>query len=189
VASALEETSLSLCAVARQAIERWLAGAAEPPPADQAAPRHAVFVTLRTADLALRGCMGSLTPVAPDVVAETARSAVLAASSDPRFPPVGLEELADIRIEVSVLLPEQRNVSLEDLDPALYGVVVRDGAGRRGLLLPGIPGIEDAATQLRVARSKAGIPPDRAVTLGRFEVRKFAEPVGAAGIEPATSSV
>jgi AmmeMemoRadiSam system protein A len=186
--ASVEDTSAGLCAVARRAIERWLAGEVDLPPLAAASARHAVFVTLRTSEGELRGCMGSLTPVAPDVVGETARSAVLAASSDPRFAPVTPGELAGLHIEVSVLAPEEPDVSLEDLDPATYGIVVRDGAGRRGLLLPGIPGIEDAVTQLRVARSKAGIPEGRAVTLGRFEVRKFAEPAGSAGIEPATSS-
>ena len=61
---------------------------------------------------------------------------------------------------------------LEELDPRRYGVIVQRG-WRRGLLLPDIPGIEDAATQVRYARMKAGIGPDEPVELERFCVEKY----------------
>ena len=64
---------------------------------------------------------------------------------------------------------------VEDLDPERYGVVVRDEHGRRGLLLPGIPGIMDALTQVAVARRKAGILPGAHVVLSRFVVTKWEE--------------
>jgi AMMECR1 domain-containing protein len=108
-----------------------------------------------------------------DVVSETARSAVLAATRDPRFPPVSSPELAALSIEVSVLGPEEPIAGPAELDPHRYGVIVRDGNGRQGLLLPDIPGIEEATTQVDLACRKAGIEPDAVLRLSRFEVQKW----------------
>jgi len=169
----LDELGPELPAVARRAIHAELSGQTLPTYNRPGAPAAGVFVTLRNADGSLRGCIGSIAPVEHDVVAETARSAVLAAVRDPRFPPVQLEELETLRIEVSVLAPEEPAGGLEDLDPARYGVIVRDRAGRRGLLLPDIEGIDDPATQVSIARRKAGINALEPVVLSRFEVHKF----------------
>jgi AmmeMemoRadiSam system protein A len=172
---ALERIGPSLPAVARRAIELYLHG--EGNPLDEApgtsVPRAPVFVTLRASDGALRGCVGSLAASQSDVVNETARSAVLAATRDPRFPPVSSPELQALSIEVSVLGPEESVAGPADLDPRRYGVIVRDGAGRQGLLLPDIPGIDDASAQVEIARRKAGIEPGAALRLSRFEVRKW----------------
>jgi MEMO1 family protein len=54
-------------------------------------------------------------------------------------------------------------------------VVVSDSAGRQGLLLPDVPGIDSAALQVEIARRKAGIPSGSPVTLSRFEVFKYRE--------------
>lgn len=167
--------------VARAAIAAWLADE-RPQLARRDAPAAPVFVTLRRLDGELRGCIGTTFPTEPDVVAETARSAVLAASRDPRFPPLGPEELAGVRIEVSVLLPEEPVVDFADLDPTRYGVVVRDGRGRQGLLLPDVPGVDDARAQVAIARRKGGIDIDAPVRLTRFEVLKFAEEGARAGV-------
>jgi AMMECR1 domain-containing protein len=84
-------------------------------------------------------------------------------------------ELDSLRIEVSVLLPDQVVQGLDDLDPRRYGVIVRDLSGRRGLLLPEVPGVRDARSQVAVARRKAGIAENATVELRRFEVRKFSD--------------
>jgi len=66
----------------------------------------ASFVTL-TIDGELRGCIGSLVarrPLAEDVLSN-ARSA---AFEDPRFAPLTNDELSRVKIEVSVLSPQQR---------------------------------------------------------------------------------
>src|SRR5687768_4010224 len=60
------------------------------------------FVTLRTKDGGLRGCIGSIHPVALLVVAVSS-SAVSAAFRDPRFFPLQKDELALIDIEISVM--------------------------------------------------------------------------------------
>lgn len=185
----LLELGPTLAGTARAAISAALRGIPLALPEPRAELAHPVFVTLRSAAEELRGCVGALTPREPDVVHETARSAVLAATADPRFSPVTLAELASLSIEVSVLMPEEPVHELAELDPRRYGVVVRDAAGQRGLLLPDVPGVEDAAQQVAIARRKAGIPAGSRVTLARFAVRKFGDRVGAVGIEPTTSSV
>jgi AmmeMemoRadiSam system protein A len=161
--------------VARSALEAWVTRGQLLDLPEQGGDSAGVFVTLRDRAGRLRGCVGSLEPRRPNLLLETARSAVLAATRDPRFTPVTPAELHDLTIEVSVLAPEEPIRDLGELDPARYGVVVRDAAGRQGLLLPNVPGIESAALQVDVARRKAGIPADAPASLWRFEVFKYLE--------------
>ena len=77
-----------------------------------------------------------------------------------------------MRIDVSVLHAAEPIESPDQLDPRVYGVIVRHG-WRRGLLLPDIEGIDDAETQVRYARMKAGIGPHEPVELERFKVEKY----------------
>lgn len=170
---ALDDIGPRLPALARRAIRTFLASEVRLAEAMPNAPRAPVFVTLRTPDGNLRGCIGSIAAVEQDVARETQRSAVLAATRDPRFERVRLDEVAALSIEVSVLLPEEPIRGALELDPARYGVVVRDALGRQGLLLPAVPGIDDARVQLEIARRKAGVPDGVTVRLSRFEVRKF----------------
>ena len=170
--------SVSLPRVARLAIEAWVTRGVALAMQEPALPSSGVFVTLRDGAGKLRGCVGSIEPKRPDLASETARSAVLAATRDPRFTPVTQAELADLSIEVSVLAPPRPIRDVGDLDPARYGVVVRDAEGRQGLLLPEVPGIDSAALQVEIARRKAGIPPDIPVTLSRFEVFKYRDRPG-----------
>ncbi len=161
-----------LTGVAREAIGAWLDGR-EPEPAPPLGLEAAVFVTLRDQAGNLRGCIGSLAPVTPDVAAETQRSAVLAASRDPRFPPLTRSEFLQLEVEVSVLGQPEAVVSAAELNPKVYGVLVRGAGGRRGVLLPEVPGVEDVATQVRVARQKAGLGPDEPIEVQRFGVEKY----------------
>ena len=65
---------------------------------------------------------------------------------------------------------------MADLDPSTFGVIVEDESGsRRGLLLPDIPGIEDAKQQVEIAVRKAGIDEDEPIKLYRFRVERFRE--------------
>jgi AmmeMemoRadiSam system protein A len=169
----IEDIGPSLPAIARRAIEAWAAGARRERPETSELPAAPVFVTLRTKDGRLRGCIGTLRATEPNVVFETARSAVLAASQDPRFAPVAPAEIAELRVEVSVLLPEEAVSGLAELDPQRYGVIVRDEGYRHGVLLPNVEGVDDAETQVSIARRKAGIPEQAPVRLSRFRVMKY----------------
>jgi AmmeMemoRadiSam system protein A len=170
----LHDVGPSLPNIARRAITHFLSGDGFAPFSPEG-PASPVFVTLRAPGGALRGCIGSMAPSRGDVVSETARSAVLAATRDPRFEPVSVSELARLSIEVSVLEPEEPVATIAELDPSRYGVVVRDDAGHQGLLLPGIDGVDEAGTQVDVARRKAGIPTGAPLRLSRFLVHKWTD--------------
>jgi AmmeMemoRadiSam system protein A len=166
----------ALCAIAREAITAALRGSAiTPPPLSPPWQRsRGVFVTLRTGDGQLRGCIGHIEPAFDSLAEEVASCAVSAAFRDTRFAPVDDFELGGLSIEVSVLTPPEPVAGPEALDPRRYGVVVSQG-GRRGVLLPDIEGIDDVRTQIDIASRKAGIPPGTLVSLERFEVLKVSE--------------
>lgn len=164
--------------VARWAVGEKLRGGVTKAPfcaRGEPAERHAVFVTVRTDDGKLRGCRGVTTPGAENVVSETWHSAVAAAFFDPRFPSVTTEELPRLRFTVTVLGPLEPIVSVAELDPAIYGVLLHADDGRRGVLLPAIAGIDTVAEQLAVARHKAGIADDEPVRIDRFATRSYTE--------------
>lgn len=119
-------------------------------------------MSLHTADGELRGCIGH---VAPDfTVGEVVRRvAVSAARADPRFPAVTPQEMAGVRIEISVLGDP---VPLAPREPGRV-VIGRDGVGvRRGqryaVLLPQVAPEHgfDGVAFLRAVCEKAGLSPD-----------------------------
>ncbi len=166
-----------LPAVARASIGAALGlPAALPEPASGGCPgSNGVFVTLHEAGGRLRGCIGTLASQTGDLAVETWRMAREAALHDPRFSPVRADELAGLRLEVTVLEPMEDIASEAELDPLRWGVVVRADDGRRGLLLPDIPGVTTIAEQVAIARRKAGIGPDEPVRLQRFAARRLEE--------------
>jgi AmmeMemoRadiSam system protein A len=133
------------------------------------------FVSLKTLDGELRGCIGTIEPARDSLAEEIVANAISAATNDPRFEPVGVEELLNLHYSVDVLFPPEKAVMAE-LDPAVFGVIVEDESGaRRGLLLPDIAGITDAAQQVEIAARKAGIGAGETVNLWRFKVERFRE--------------
>jgi AmmeMemoRadiSam system protein A len=166
-----------LVQLARRTIETYVRSGRrlkpdEAPPGIGGEPAGA-FVTLHRASTGdLRGCIGTIEATQESLAGEVVSNAISAATRDPRFPPVRPEELDDLRIDVSVLYPAERIQSTGELDPKVYGVIVERG-WRRGLLLPDIEGIDDAETQVRYARMKAGIAPHEPVELQRFKVEKY----------------
>lgn len=135
----------------------------------------ACFVSIKTEQGDLRGCIGTIEPTYPSLGEELIANAVSAATRDPRFLPVTAAELPHLRFSVDVLsTPELAR--LEDLDPSIYGVIVADEAGRqRGLLLPAIEGVETVSQQVAIAARKAGLRPGPALKLYRFRVKRFSE--------------
>lgn len=116
--------------------------------------------------LTLRGCIGFLSPIY-SLVESTIRSAIEAALSDPRFPPLTRDELDNIVIEVTVLsVPEEIKIRDRWKLPKLIvigrdGLVVEKGF-YKGTLLPVVP-IEycwDEETFLAETCIKAGLEPD-----------------------------
>ena len=101
--------------------------------------RKGAFVTL-TKRGQLRGCIGNIYPDLP-LAEAVATNAYRAALNDPRFSPVGVDELGAIQVEVSVLsVPEPLAFSspaelLQKLQPHVDGVVLNVGP-RRSTFLP-----------------------------------------------------
>jgi len=133
------------------------------------------FVCLKTLDGELRGCIGTIEPARETLAEEIVANAISAAMNDPRFDPVKTAELSNLRYSVDVLFPAEP-AEMKDLDPRVFGVIVEDeGGSRRGLLLPDIPGIDNAEQQVEIAARKAGIGRDERIRLWRFKVERFGE--------------
>jgi AmmeMemoRadiSam system protein A len=163
--------------LARAAIECYVRDgrtlAVEDAPAPISGPPAGVFVTLHLRSNGdLRGCIGTIQATEKTLAEEVIQNAIAAAVSDRRFTPVVAAELDNLKIDVSVLHPAERVDSVDDLNPQQYGVIVQRGR-RRGLLLPDIPGIDDAPTQVDMARQKAWIGKDEPIEMWRFQVDKF----------------
>ncbi len=161
--------------LARASIEHYLRThkllpVPDPPPPGMEG-RAGVFVSLKKHGR-LRGCIGTVEPQQKNIAAEIIHNAVSAAVHDPRFWPVELEELPELKISVDVLSPPEPVKSEKELDPKRYGVIVKS-KGRRGLLLPNLEGINTVEEQLAIARQKAGIRPDEPVEIERFEVVRY----------------
>ncbi|MDQ6709707.1 MAG: AmmeMemoRadiSam system protein A [Candidatus Dormibacteraeota bacterium] len=132
----------------------------------------AAFVTLRKAG-ELRGCMGSLVPTEASAIREIIRYAVASAIRDPRFEPVAPVEVPALTLSAQLLDPPEPIADAKSLDPAVFGVIVRQW-DRQALLLPGIKGIVTADEQIAAACEKAGIDRRAPVRLERFRTRTFA---------------
>ncbi len=130
-----------------------------------------VFVSLHK-DGELRGCIGTIEPRQPNVAQEVIANATSAATRDPRFPPVGPQELDDLEVSVDVLGEPEPIKSMEELAPQEYGVIVESGP-RRGLLLPDLEGVDTAEKQVNIALRKAWIDPDEPYDMYRFRVVRY----------------
>jgi AmmeMemoRadiSam system protein A len=134
------------------------------------------FVTLRTKDGDLRGCIGSIHAVHP-LFHAVASSALSAAFRDPRFHPVAAHELPTLEIEVSVMGPIVRVATTDDIEVGRDGLIVSRGR-YAGLLLPQVAteyGWE-RETFLEQTCIKAGLPRN-AWLHGETKIEKFAAEV------------
>lgn len=161
-------------ALARSSVEAYVkAGDVLEVPADTPVEltdtQAGVFVSLHEQG-ELRGCIGTISPVRDSIAQEIIANGIAACSEDPRFMPVSPEELDYLEYSVDVLSPAEVVFSLDELDPARYGVIVTKGA-KRGLLLPNLDGIESVEQQIGIAMAKAGISPQETdLMFERFEV-------------------
>jgi uncharacterized protein (TIGR00296 family) len=135
-----------LVGLARDAIERALLSEEMHIPieiSEKLMREYGVFVTLNKQERgshSLRGCIGLPYPVKP-LTEAVIESAVNAALNDPRFPPVSLEEMDSIIVEVSILTPpKELDVKIlkeipDRIEVGVDGLIVSKG-NQRGLLLP-----------------------------------------------------
>lgn len=98
---------------------------------------RATFVTLRQRDSGeLRGCRGEYIARRP-LVESVARMALAAATDDSRFPPVTIDELPALNIEISALTP-LKPIRPQEIAVGRHGLMIIKG-GASGLLLPQVP--------------------------------------------------
>ncbi len=142
-------------------------------PKTMTSTRAGAFVSLHHNDNRLRGCIGTFLPTQKCVAQEIIANAIAAATEDPRFPPVKIEELDDLEISVDILSkPKKLNANSYSLDPKKYGLIVSTADARRGLLLPDITGVETAEQQIEICKQKGGIGPREPVQYQTFTVER-----------------
>ena len=123
----------------------------------------ASFVTLRSADASLRGCVGTLEPTRA-LAADVAENAYRAGFCDPRFEPLRAAELAGLALSVSLLgAPERLAVRSEAelagaLRPGEDGLILRLGTLRATFLPEVWEALPDPTEFVRALLHKAGLP-------------------------------
>lgn len=139
---------------------------------EEAGQRLGVFVSLKDTG-GLRGCIGSTGGIAPTIEEEIVEMGIKAATRDPRFDPVSIEELERLTISVDILSHSEPVENIQELNPKKYGIIVKSNH-KHGLLLPDLEGIETIEEQICIALNKAGIiPEDETYDLYKFTVKRF----------------
>ena len=139
--------------------------------------RKGVFVSLfYKENNQLRGCIGTYLPTKNNLAEEIISNALGAAFRDPRFPPLTLEELDRVYIEVSLLEEPEPVRTLKDLNPEIYGLIIHSQSGKSALLLPGIPSIKSPEEQILAVCQKGQINLlEEKCQFYRFRITKFSE--------------
>jgi AmmeMemoRadiSam system protein A len=174
------DEGIALLGIARRAISIAIMENRPPDfppfPSNFNVPRGA-FVTLYRGGK-LRGCVGQVEdpgPLGEGIV----RAAINAALHDSRFPPVAIEEVAALDIEISVLSPIER-IAPDAIVAGEHGVLVVRPPDR-GLLLPRVAMDRGWSGQrlLEETCAKAGLPrdawQDRATQVFAFTAEVFSE--------------
>ena len=132
-----------------------------------------VFVSIKKKiSYELRGCIGTVTPNQNNLAEEIIQNAVNAATRDPRFKPITIEELDQLLFSVDVLTPLEPIDNLEKLNPRQYGLSIKY-EGRQGILLPDLEGIDTVQRQIELCLKKGNIPKDAPFQIYRFEVERY----------------
>lgn len=164
-----------LVKLAKDAVEQYIRTKKIISPPDKLTPemsgRAGVFVCVKI-NGELRGCIGTFSSCMENVACEIIHNAIGAATQDPRFPPVNLNELEQLEYTVDVLSEPEKVTGKKQLDPKRYGVIIRSG-DRRGLLLPDLEGVDTVDEQISIASMKAGIFLGEEIEIYRFEVKRY----------------
>ena len=151
----------ALLTIARAAVCCHLSGKLLPvPPSNPALSGQpsGLFVSLHLGT-DLRGCIGQFEP-AGDLACTTAYLAIQAATRDPRFVPISLDEVPQLSIELSILSP-RFPIDPEQIRIGEHGLVV-SAADHHGVLLPQVAVEQrwDRTIFLQQTCLKAGLHPD-----------------------------
>ena len=169
-----------LLKAARSAIMAELTGQ-KPPESQNITKRltetRGAFVTLKT-NGRLRGCIGRLRTDQP-LIKTVSQMAIQAAFHDPRFPPLDLNEVEDLTLEISVLTPFEQIHDINKIEVGTHGLMITRGY-YQGLLLPQVPVEQgwDREQFLGYTCRKAGLAPDawkKGASIYRFSAQVFGE--------------
>jgi hypothetical protein len=150
----------ALLAFARRTIRQYLEAETAPLArgfADDLEQPAGAFVTLKIHD-ELRGCIGHMADDLP-LCQAVGYCALQAAFNDPRFPPLRLEELPLVTIEISLLTPYQLVAGYADIQVGRDGVRLEKD-GHTAVFLPQVAGEQgwDRDQLLDHLCEKAGLP-------------------------------
>lgn len=177
-----KKTQKEVLRLARMTLENYLSGGKIPEVSvknDELLIPLGAFVTLRSGEQ-LRGCIGCFEPDEP--LYKVIRKMVIeAAANDPRFLPVTAEELANIKIEISVMTSKRKINHWQEVELGKHGVVIKKGF-RSGTFLPQVA-IETGWNREEflgeLCTQKAGLPADcykdPETEIYVFEAEVFAE--------------
>ena len=123
----------------------------------------------------LRGCIGNFVSDQP-LYLLVQEMTVSAATRDPRFYPMKVQDLADFKLDISVLSPLEKIASVEEIRVGIHGTYIVKGSSR-GVLLPQV------ATEYGWSRDqflqhtciKAGLPED--AWQGECDIYRFSAQV------------
>jgi AmmeMemoRadiSam system protein A len=117
------------------------------------------FVTIKQGGT-LRGCIGNFISEQP-LYLLVQEMAVSAATRDPRFYPMTVDDLSDFALDISVLSPLQKIVAIDEIEVGIHGIYIIKGS-YRGVLLPQVATEYgwNRDTFLRHTCMKAGLPED-----------------------------
>lgn len=182
------EERILLLKIAREALDYGVQGKRLPAldlasMSDRLRAKGASFVTL-TISGELRGCIGSLEATRP--LAEDVRvHAVAAAIEDYRFPPVTINEVSQLAIEIS-RLTAPRKLNFQDPDellsiirPGVDGIILRMGIQRATFLPQVWEKVPDKKLFLSMLCRKMGAASDcwrrKHTEVYTYQVEKFSE--------------
>lgn len=144
-----------------------------------------VFVSIkRYSSGDLRGCIGNPEPVLP--LKTALEKAAKNATNDPRLPPLEVDELGDIIVEVTLITPPEEieyknpNELINLITCGIDGLIISKGQDK-GLLLPQVPVNQgwDEEEFLDNTCKKAGLPStawqEGDCTVHKFQGEIFAE--------------
>ena len=136
--------------------------------------RQGVFVTLHI-NGDLRGCIGQIMPGQTPLWKVVRDMAIAAATEDPRFSPVSVDELGKLDYEISVLSVPKRINNWRDIELGRHGVILSKGY-RTGVFLPQVATetgwtLEEFLSNL--CEHKAGLPADAYKNDPEVEIKVF----------------
>jgi len=135
-----EDDKTELLKVSRQTLTQYLTHYVEPQfntSSENLLKHYACFVTLNDKKTnELRGCRGETSASRP-LIKSVVKMSIASAIDDPRFFPVVLKEVANLKIEINVL-SELKKIKIEDVEVGKHGLLIKKGY-MAGLLLPQVP--------------------------------------------------